>query len=62
MFTEGGNIFKSQYTNNGSAPGFVGLTAKYPAQIIPVFLDSMQGSVVCELITFTLQVCPNHNK
>lgn len=58
-FLTDGSLFKDFYHNKGNAPGYVGLSANYPANVIPVNLDEMGGSIACIHETFLAALDPN---
>jgi len=58
LITEG-NIFKSLYHNQAKKEGYVGVTADFPATLIPLNLDNMQGQIVCKHDAFLAAIDPN---
>lgn len=55
----GEGLFKNQYKNNGSAPGYVGLTAPIPATLIPINLDALDGTIKCKRDAFLGSMDPD---
>ena len=44
-----GSLFKSLYKNKSQQPGFVGITANFPATIIPINLETFGGGgIACK--------------
>jgi len=58
LITEG-NIFKSLYHNKTQSPGYIGLTANFPATIIPMNLDRLGGTILSKHDAFLGAIDPN---
>lgn len=58
LITEG-NIFKSIYTNKSKSPGYIGVTANFPATIIPMNLDRLGGAILSKHDAFLGAMDPN---
>jgi uncharacterized protein (AIM24 family) len=54
-----GSLFKVLYHNKSKGPGYIGLTANFPATIIPVNLDRVGGGILCKHDAFLAAMDPN---
>jgi len=55
----GESIFKSIYHNQSSQAGYVGLTANFPATIIPLDLSTTGGEILCKHDAFLAALDPD---
>jgi len=54
-----GNIFKDQFTNETQQPGYIGLTAPFPATIVPMDLRRFGGQILLKRDAFLAALDPN---
>jgi len=55
----GDGLFKAIYVNEGAQDGYVGLTANFPATIIPIDLNSTGGTLLCKHDAFLASMDPD---
>lgn len=58
LITEG-NIFKTLYTNDSKQMGYVGVTANFPATIIPLRAERYDGVIKCKHDAFLASTDPD---